>query len=179
MPNFTQPPSVRTVIPSDAPTTQKTRQTGDLITHLSKQDNHLWQALTSLQSQVNDVVRNTTDWTRWDPKIYDNNMMPLVKENVASYYMRLGQLMFISIFGLVTVTATAKDVRIDLPMDLGDTVYKTCVVYLSEPWDDPTVNGVVDVYAQRQLMVITIRPELQGLKCRLSVGGPLGIIQGV
>lgn len=179
MPDLTQPPSQRTVIPSNTPTTQRTRQTGDLISHLTSQDNLLWQALTSMQNQINNVVRNTTDWIRWNPKIYDNNMMPLLQDEVNAYYLVQGQIMFISIYGLITITATAKDIRIDLPMDIGDTVYKSCAVYISEPWDDPTVNGTVDVYAQQRLMVVTIRPEMQGLKCRLSAGGPLGIIQGV
>ena len=41
--------------------TAKKRQIGSLITHLGKDDNHLWNALTSLQDQSNQVVGNIQD----------------------------------------------------------------------------------------------------------------------
>jgi hypothetical protein len=39
----------------------KKKQTADLITHLGRTDNHLWQALTSMQDQANQLTENVAD----------------------------------------------------------------------------------------------------------------------
>jgi|SRR5215831_1657708 len=51
--------------PRKPPTTvsdlTRQQQTGDLITHIGKQDPHLYQALTSMQKQSNQLVQNIED----------------------------------------------------------------------------------------------------------------------
>jgi hypothetical protein len=66
MPNRPGPGQIRTItIPRTSASTvsalTKKKHTADLITHLGKQDNHLWNALTSIQGQNNQTVDNIVD----------------------------------------------------------------------------------------------------------------------
>ena len=52
--------SVRTPATTVSDLTKK-QQTADLITHLGRSDNHLWQALTTIQNQANQLTENVSD----------------------------------------------------------------------------------------------------------------------
>lgn len=176
----TAPPGTGTTIPSTEVTTTspagviRKRQISDLITHIAKSDNHLWQALTSLQNQTNGLVGIVTDWTAWDPQIVDDTGNVLASKELAGYYMTNGRLCFIEIHGQVTVTAGASNIQVSLPMDIGETIIKTCTAYLTSTDD----NGVIGVEARKRVVVVTIKPSFRGLTCKFMMGGDLGIIQG-
>ena len=173
-------PQVGTVIPSDA----NKKQIGSLITHIARSDNHLWQALTSLQSQANAIISLTTDWTSWDATVKDNLGVPLDTVELGSYYMVSGQICFIEVSGNVVLSSTSviTSINIDLPVNLGETVSKTCAAYLAAFNTDGSLNlamgdGVVLVNLWKQIATVFIRPTFTGLTCRFTMGGAIGIIQ--
>ena len=177
MANLTSPPSDRVVIPSNAPNRVKVQQTASLISHIAKLDNHLWQALTSLQTQANSIVANTTDWTSWNPKIYDSTNVPLKTTELSAYYMVHKQLLFIELFGLVTF-ANSPDIRIDLPMDTGETITKTCAAYVYCPPIFSEGNGVVIARVNGRVFQMFVRAPFENQTCDVAIGGAIGIIQG-
>lgn len=171
----TQPPSKRTVIPSNTPA--KLQQTADLITHIAKADNHLWQALTSLQNQVNSVVNNITDWTRWNPKFYDSTNRPLANRQMSAYYMVIGPVLLLNVYGLLDIL-DVPDIRFDLPIDVGETIIKTCSAYLFSPTILSEGNGVAIVRLQKQLFMMYIKPTFYNkTDCDFAASGTIGIIQ--
>lgn len=170
-----------TTVPSAALANK--RQIADLITHLTSRDNHLWQALTSLQQQANGIVNNVQDWTSWTPKINDDQLNVLVSTELSAYYMTLGTILFTEIRATtLTITPTAQLIHIDLPIDCGETIFKTCIAYLIYPYSSGSItytdNGVIGIEAQRQQATIYIKPAVRGQVCRFLMGGSVGIIQG-
>ena len=164
-----------------APNANK-QQTSDLTAHLASTDNRLWQATTSLQSQSNSIINNQTDWTYWNPKHYNENNDVLANEEFAGYYMISWQTLYLEAHGNITLSGHL--LQLDLPMDVGEIIIKTCAAYLMYPVKDvpngvyPVVNAVVGVDIQKMLLTIYVNPEYTGLKCTLALGGAVGIIQG-
>ena len=175
-------PQVGTTIPSDL--TVKKQQIGQFITHLARQDNHLWQALTSLQSQTNGIVNQTTDWSSWTPDIKDSLLVPLPVTEVNAYFMTSGQVCYIELFiEQLTMSSTANSIQIGLPMDIGETTFKTFAAYMmvleppnNLPYPD-LGTGLVFVQARRQLATIYVNPTFQNRTCMFIMGGAVGIIQ--
>lgn len=190
----TTPPSIPTTVPSgtssgtpgtQTPPTAKTRQTSDLVTHIARSDNHLWQALTSLQNQSNAIINNATDWTSWNPKLYDQSNNPIGTKEMLGYYMTSWQSCFMELHGTVLIFGLSdphptSQVQFDLPMDVGQTVIKTMTVYIMAPFD----NGVMGVEIQKMKAIIYLRPSFVaqiphgGTACKFMAGGSVGIIQG-
>lgn len=174
-------PQSTTTIPSDQ--VQKKRQIADLISHIAKQDNHLWQALNSLQSQTNSMINQTSSWTSWNPtpacwQTLAGPPVPLLFQELNAYYMVSGQLLFINIWTYsVTIPAGTEQITIDLPVDIGETIVKTCAAWLTSPNLRTQGNGICAVEAQGQTITITINPNFTGVISRFNMGGVLGIIQ--
>lgn len=180
----TVPPSAGATVAATSVTTvpgtalANKRQIGDMITHLITGDNHLWQALTSLQQQANGIVNNVQDWTSWNPKISDDHNVVLKSTELSAYYMTFGTVMFTEVRAeTLQITGNANRILIDLPVDVGETIYKTCVAYLIPPALNG--NGVIGLEAQKQMATIYINTSLvRGVTCKFLMGGSLGIIQG-
>lgn len=171
--DLTANPGQGTVIPSTQ--TPKKRQINDLITHIAKSDNHLYQALTSLQSQSNSIIGNITNWTSWNPKISNDQNIVVPNTELSAYYMVMWNLLFIELHGQITIPNPSAFLQISLPVDIGETILKTCAAYLMNP---AYYNGAIGVEAQKQLAVVYVQPLFGGINCTFMMGGALGIIQG-
>ena len=82
------------------------------------------------------------------------------------------------------ITLNGHLLNLDLGMDVGETVIKTCAAYLMYPVKDvpsgvyPTINAAVGVDIQKMLLTIYVNPDYNNLKSTLALGGAVGIIQG-
>lgn len=187
-------PSTPVTTPTPAGTPRK-QQINDLISHIARSDNHLWQALNSLQNQTNNIVGNTTDWRAWDPKIAawdpSNPSFPQGKPmdrivELVGYYMTMGNVLFIEVYAqLLLFPLGFNFMVVDLPMNIGQTVIRTCAAYLTETADigqtvTATNNWIIAVEAQARRVTLTLKPNASSvqLQGRFMMGGGLGIIQG-
>lgn len=158
--------------------TAKKQQIADLITHLGKSDNHLWQALTSLQAQSNALVNQNQmpTWTSWLPKIADASGVPLVYTELLGYYMVTGQLLFIEIFARQLVLTSAPQIIVTLPVDVGDMIPKTCYAWLYNGSLATQGNGVIEVEIRNQSALLIANPNFVQTTCRFGMGGMIGIL---
>lgn len=183
------PPKYGPVIPATPVQTPgqtsvpKKRQIIDLISHIAKADNHLWQALNSLQDQTNSIVGSSTQWTSWNPKIQDDTTpqpLPVPTVGLSAYYMSTGTILYIEIYSrALTINSNPNPqfITVSLPVDIGDTIIRTCSAYLT-PVTSPTANGVIGVELRKRTATITINPAFRTLICKFAMGGAIGIIQG-
>lgn len=145
---------------------------GDLITHIAKSDNHLWQALTALQAQTNDLAGNTTSWTSWVPNISDFNGNPLFVDQTAAYYLVQGQLLFIELYAFLFVSTNR--IVVSLPIDVGSIVIKTCAGYLFENTYD--FVGLAGIQIVDNVALVYAAPSAVGTDCTLMMGGAIAIL---
>lgn len=177
----TSSPGITTTIPSDQ--TARKQQIASLITHIARQDNHLWQALNSLQNQTNGIVNQTTDWTSWNPalKCYltATSTVPVVSvDELSAYYMVSGQICYIELWtNTVVLQPGTEKILLDLPVDIGDTISKTCSAWLVAPTLLSYGNGICSVECLSQTATLVINPNFANVTCRFMMGGALGIIQ--
>lgn len=155
----------------------KKQQIADLITHLGKSDNHLWQALTSLQSQTNALVNQNQmpTWTSWLPKIADLNFTPLVTTELLGYYMVSGQLLFIEIFARQLALTSVPQVSVSLPVDVGDMITKTCYAWFFNGSLATSGNGIIEVEIKNQSALLIFNPDFLNTTGRFGMGGMIGI----
>ena len=170
-------PGIPTIQPSNPP---KKGSIAGLITHIAKGDNHLFQALSSLQQQTNTIVGNTTPWTTWNPNFTDSSNIPLLYSNFSAYYMTLGALFIFQIvyYSLILPSPsniTLMYIQTALPVDIGPALVKTCPAYLVQDLQ-PVVNGVSAVQAISRTLAISFDPGFSGSSCTLIAGGVMGII---
>lgn len=149
---------------------------GDLITHVAKSDNHLWQALTSLQRQANGLVNNTSNWTSWVPHILNDVGDPVSVTNDAAYFMTYGPLLFIELHTDIDMTPPTYGLQVNLPIDVGSIVIKTCAAYLVPDVQHPDINAVLAVEIFSNVAVIAIDTSVVGITCRFMMGGAIAIL---
>lgn len=104
----------------------------DLITHIAKSDNHLWQALTSLQAQTNQLAGSQTVWAAWNPQISDQSGNILAAPDLAAYYMIMNNTLFVqlNVQNLTFTQVSTTALQIILPINIGRIVIQTCAAYL-------------------------------------------------
>lgn len=128
----------------------------DLITHIAKSDNHLWQALTSLQAQTNQINGSATTWAAWNPQISDQSGNILAAPDLAAYYMIMNNTLFVQLnvqhltFTAIGTTA----LRILLPISIGRIVIQTCAAYLLSTL---VVNDVMSLEAYDNIIDAYLR----------------------
>ena len=135
-------------------------QIADLITHIARQDNHLWQALNSLQNQISNVDNSVSNWAAFDPQIVDNFDNPLTETDMAAYYMISGQTLFVQInCQKLTFPVQATALQVMLPVNIGRIVIQTCAAYLMTTTN---VNDVIMVEAYDKVADVYLRPVAAG-----------------
>lgn len=145
---------------------------GNFISHLAKADNHLWQALTTLQRQTNGLVDNTGNWTSWVPEFSNENSQPLFVDSSAAYYMTYGPILFIELYAFLSVSTNK--IFVSLPINVGSIIIKTCAAYLFENSYD--FVGVAGVQIFDNVAVVFAAPAALGTDCTLMMGGAIAIL---
>lgn len=156
----------------------KKRAIGDLITHISRSDNHLWQALTSLQSQTNALVNQNQmpTWTSWLPQIVDAAENVLITDELLGYYMVSGQLLFIEIHARRLVLQGAPQITVSMPVDVGDVIPKTCFAWLYQGSLATQGNGIIQVEITNRTALLIANPNFVYTTCIFGMGGAIGIL---
>ena len=167
--NLTVLPGRQTVTTTTSPSKQSI---ADLINHISQKDNHLWQALNSLQNQSNSIIASTTAWTTWNPQFIDDQNIPIANQ-ISAYYMTTGSLLVIDISGQLVIGSASSAMQISMPVDVGDAEIKTCACYLDVADQD---NGIVYVGIIRRTAIAIIKPESRSHTCNFTMGGAIAIL---
>lgn len=169
-------PNVPTTVAPPGRHSNNQPQISDLITHIAKQDNHLWQALSSLQAQTNQIAGSTTVWSAWNPQI-SNGTIPLNPGAMAAYYAIINnQTLQVQLnCQNMVVTANTTAFQILLPMSIGRVVIQTCAAYL--PDFSTNINLVIGVQAYDNIIDVFLRP-VPGGYYEFMLGGSFLIFQG-
>lgn len=150
---------------------------GELITHIAKSDNHLWQALNSLQQQANSLAGQNSNWTSWVPQFSDPAItQQLTTTNTSAYYMTVGAILNIAI--RTDVVLGLNDVmEISLPVDVGELIVKTCAAFLVEVGLSSSLySGVLNVEIVNQTALLKLSSFFRSMNCTLTMGGAIAIL---
>lgn len=155
----------------------KRQPISDLITHIAKSDNHLWQALISLQQQTNALQNSVTNWQAWDVQIVQQTGQVLPTADIAAYYMTFSNILFVQLNcqQLTFPSGNTTALQLLLPMSIGRIVIQTCSAYINAT--PVNINDVTMVEAYDNIIDIYLRPIAGIVTYPLALGGSFLIFQ--